>query len=75
MKAYNFSFVITQDGDGYYMASVPQLPGCHTQAKSLSTLNKRLGEAIELYLEVEDKKKETIIPSKFIGVQQIEVHV
>jgi len=75
MKAYNFSFVITQDSDGYYMASVPELPGCHTQAKSLSVLNKRIEEAIELYLEVEDKKKKTIVPAKFIGVQQIEVHV
>lgn len=75
MKAYNFSFIITQDSDGYYMANVPDLPGCHTQAKSLAVLYKRIEEAIELYLEVEEKKKKVIVPSKFIGVQQIEIHV
>ena len=33
------------------MASVPELPGCHTQAKGLNELNRRIGEAIQLYLE------------------------
>ena len=30
-----FSVIIEQDAEGYYVASVPALPGCHTQAKSL----------------------------------------
>lgn len=75
MKAYNFSFIITKDNDGYYMANVPDLPGCHTQAKTLAVLYKRIQEAIELYLEVEDQRKKKIVPSKFVGVQQIEIHV
>ena len=48
-----FHAVIERDSDGYYVGSVVELPGCHTQAKSLDTLIKRLKEAIELYLEVE----------------------
>jgi predicted RNase H-like HicB family nuclease len=41
----------TVDEDGYYVGSVPELPGCHTQARSLETLMERIREAIELYLE------------------------
>lgn len=50
-----FDVIIERDEDGYYVATVPQLPGCHTQARSLRTLMKRLNEAVELWLEVEDE--------------------
>ena len=48
-----FNVVIERDTEGYYVGSVPALPGCHTQAKSLDQLMERVTEAIELYLEVE----------------------
>lgn len=48
-----FSVVIEKDSEGYYIASVPELQGCHTQAKSLDKLMARIREAIELCLEVE----------------------
>ena len=41
---------IERDEDGYYVASVPALPGCHTQAKTLDQLMGRIQEAIGLYL-------------------------
>ena len=47
-----FNVLIEKDEDGYYVASVPALRGCHTQAKSLDVLMKRVQEAIELCLEV-----------------------
>ena len=47
-----FNVIIERDSEGYYVASVPELPGCHTQARSLDTLMKRIREAIELCLEV-----------------------
>jgi predicted RNase H-like HicB family nuclease len=47
--------VIERDEDGYYVASVPQLPGCHTQAKSLPSLMERIEEAVELCLEVQSE--------------------
>jgi predicted RNase H-like HicB family nuclease len=49
-----FDVLIEQDSAGYYIASVPALPGCHTQAKSLDVLTKRVREAIELCIEVND---------------------
>ena len=48
-----FTTVVERDEDGYYVGSVVELPGCHTQAKSLDGLTKRIKEAIELYLESE----------------------
>ena len=47
-----FSVVIERDAAGYYVASVPSLPGCHTQAKSLDKVMNRIREAIDLCLEV-----------------------
>ena len=63
-----FNVIIERDSEGYYVASVPELRGCHTQAKSLDTLMKRIREVIELCLEVEGEK---ILPQEFIGVQRI----
>ena len=50
------------------MASVPALRGCHTQAKSLDVLIKRIREAIELCLEVEEP-----VSNEFVGIQRIAV--
>jgi len=66
-----FSVVIEKDEDGYYVASVPELPGCHTQAKTLDELMERIREAVELYLEVEGSAVEA--KREFIGVQFVEV--
>ena len=49
-----FSVVIEQDDDGYFVASVPALRCCHTQDKSLDAVLKRIREAIELCMEVEE---------------------
>lgn len=68
-----FNVVIEQDEDGYYIASVPELPGCHTQAKNLDELVKRIKEAIELYLEVEKEPAE--IATNFVGIQRVEISV
>jgi predicted RNase H-like HicB family nuclease len=63
-----FNVVIEKDEDGYFIASVPALRGCHTQAKSLDVLMKRIKEAIELCLEVEKP-----VSNQFVGVQRVAV--
>ena len=65
-----FSVVIERDSEGYYVASVPALRGCHTQAKSLDQVMERIREAIELCLEVQGKDTEIMV---FVGVQKIVV--
>jgi predicted RNase H-like HicB family nuclease len=47
-----FSVIVERDEQGWYVASVPELSGCHTQAKSLDTLMKRIREGIELCQEI-----------------------
>ena len=47
-----FKVIIERDEDGYLVASVPALPGCHTQAKTLSELMVRVREAVRLCLAV-----------------------
>ena len=69
MNKRTFTLLIERDEDGYYVGSITELPGCHTQAKTLDELNKRIKEAIELYLEVEGYEKET----EFIGIQKVEI--
>jgi predicted RNase H-like HicB family nuclease len=66
-----FSVVVERDEDGYYIASVPELPGCHTQARTLDELTSRIKESIELYLETEGTRAEGKI--ELVGVQFIEV--
>jgi predicted RNase H-like HicB family nuclease len=63
-----FNVVIEKDADGYFVASVPALRGCHTQAKSLDLLMKRVKEAIQLCLEVEEP-----VANEFVGVQRVAV--
>jgi len=66
----HFHVVVEQDSEGYFVASVPTLPGCHTQARSLDELFARIKEAISLYLEVEGETDE---PLDFVGIQQVTV--
>jgi predicted RNase H-like HicB family nuclease len=51
-----FNVIVERDSEGYYVASVPELRGCHTQARSLDTLMDRIQETIQLCLEVEDER-------------------
>ncbi len=66
--AKEFTVIIEQDEEGYYIAEVPELKGCHTQAKSLDTLMERVKEAIQLCLEVYGKKYPI---TRLVGVQKI----
>ncbi len=69
-KLREFSVFLERDTEGYYVASVPELPGCHTQARSLDKVISRIREAIELCLEVE---RDTKSRTQFIGIQRVAV--
>ena len=63
-----FDAIINKDSEGFYVATVPALKGCHTQAKSMDELLERLKEVVELCLEDEDSGLEK---SEFIGIQKV----
>jgi predicted RNase H-like HicB family nuclease len=65
-----YNVILERDSEGYYVASVPELPGCHTQARSLDKLMVRIREAIELCVEAQ---RELPPQNEFIGVQRIAV--
>ncbi len=68
----DFDVIIERDADGYYLASVPALPGCHTQARSLDDLMERIREAIELCLEAGESEIAGP-PLDFVGIQRVTI--
>ncbi len=65
-----FDVIIERDVDGYYIASVPQLTGCHTQAQSLDEVIERIREAIALCLEVQGSDAPSL---EFVGIQRVTI--
>jgi len=65
-----FHVVIEKGEDGYYVASVVELPGCHTQARELSELDDRVKEVITLYLEAEG---ENLAVPEFIALKKVKI--
>lgn len=71
MKAQRkFTVLIERDEDGFCVATVPALAGCHTQAKTLDALMKRTREAIELCLQGDTAEPQSM---ELVGIQQISV--
>jgi predicted RNase H-like HicB family nuclease len=63
-----FNVIIERDSDGFYVATVPELHGCHTQAKSLDKLMERVREAIQVCIDTRDEPGDK---GEFIGIQRI----
>ncbi len=75
MKVFNLVAHIEKDSEsGMYTGFFPSVPGAHTQAKTLDTLNIRMKEVLELCLETMSKKERNELP-EFVGTQQISVAV
>jgi predicted RNase H-like HicB family nuclease len=70
VRKREFTVIVERDREGWYVGTVAQLAGCHTQARSLDILMKRIREAIELCLEVQRNDPAGI---EFVGVQRIAV--
>lgn len=68
-KVRQFTVVIEQDEDGYYVATVPSLPSCYTQARTLRELEPRIREVIALCLAEQDAPR-----MKFVALEQVEVN-
>ena len=64
-----YTLIVEKDEDGWLVSEVVELPGCHTQAKTMDKLVERTKEAIKAYLQSEPLQ----ISQKFVKVHQIEV--
>jgi predicted RNase H-like HicB family nuclease len=65
-----YTVIIEQDEEGYYVAEAPELKGCYTQAKSLDELMVRIREVIALCADEEPEERPKL---RFIEVQRISV--
>ena len=75
MQHYTFTSQIELDKEsGFYVGSVPVLPGAHTQAKSLDELQVNLKEVVELCLESLADEELANVP-EFVGLYQIVVEI
>jgi predicted RNase H-like HicB family nuclease len=70
MKKISLTVLIEKDEDGIFVASVPALRGCHTQARTYEELIPRIKEAIDLCI---DSVQTEMLLNRFIGVQQLEI--
>ena len=68
-----FDIIIEKDEDGWLIADVPALKGCHTQGKNMTELIKNVKEVIELCLEVQKERKTNKNPS-FVGIKQMAIN-
>lgn len=67
----NFTVLIEKDEKGWYIASVPDIPGCYTQGRTIEQVIERIKEAVEVCLESDDDIK----PLDFVGVRNIEIKI
>jgi len=65
--ARDYTLIIERGEDGLLVGSILELPGCHTQGKTIEDLLSNIKEAIELYLEVEKPD----VTTEFVGLQKI----
>lgn len=68
MKTNRLTVLIELDEDGYYLATVPALRSCYTQAKTLPVLRRRVVEVIKLCLAHERPARQ-----RFVAVEQLEI--
>lgn len=83
-RILNFKVIVEQDEEGYFVASAPAIPGCHSQGKTLDEALTNIKEAIELCLEVAKKdelyKEKIDFPkindaSRFLGITEVPVQI
>lgn len=50
MKAKTYTLLLERDAQGWWVASVREVPGCHTQGRTLRQARARARQALGLYV-------------------------
>ena len=70
---YQFPVVIEKDEDGFFVADCPDLPGCHTQGKTLEGAIANIRDAIKLHLKILKEEKQEIPRVHPVSLTSLEV--
>ncbi len=70
-----FKIKIEQDEDGWYVVTVPALPGCISQGKTEEEAKRNIAEAIELHLSALAEDGIPITPREGVKEAFVAVHV
>lgn len=78
VKELQFKVLLEQDEDGVYVASVPELPGCYTQGKTLEEVRRRIKDVIALVLKTDKEITEEKLSShysvpRFFGIEEVSI--
>ena len=68
MKPHKYMMIIERDEDNMLVGTIPALYACHSQAKTLPELMKRMKEVVQLCVSVE---KNPLKPLEFVGLQEL----
>lgn len=63
-----YHVLVEKDEDGWFVGSVKELPGCHSQARTETQLLERMEEAVLSYLEAQDK---AVPPTQFVILEPV----
>ena len=77
MEKYRFQVLIEEDEDGWYVADVPALLGCHTQGRTFEEALAKIREVIEMCIQ-EMREEGTPIDSRYpevVGIKTLEIAV
>ncbi len=65
-----FDVLLESGLDGWIVASVPSLPGCHTQGKTKEQALERIKQAIQLCLATGQRPEEGVL---VVGVERVTI--
>ena len=77
MEKYRFQVLIEQDEDGFYVADVPALQGCHSQGRTFEEALQNIREVIAMCVQEmleEGKPIESRYP-EVVGIKTLEISV
>lgn len=69
-KQHHYQVIVEQDEDGMYIGTVPNLPSCYSDGKTIDELMKNLHDAILVCEKAAEKNKE-MRGNQFIGVRDL----
>ncbi len=77
MELFRFQVIIEQDEDGWYVADVPALQGCHTQGKTFEEALENVREVIAMCIAELRERGEPISARypEVVGIKNIEIAV